>query len=51
MKQRYPDKAQLRAQIWDATVKNPNTIMPPFGRFQILSEEQIDWITEYIYTQ
>ena len=51
MKQRYPDKAKLRDQIWDATVRNPNTIMPPFGRFQILSEEQIDWITEYIYTQ
>lgn len=51
MKQRYPDKAKLRAQIWDATVRNPNTIMPPFGRFQILSEEQIDWVTEYIYTQ
>ena len=51
MKQRYPDKAKLRDQIWDATVRNPNTIMPPFGRFRILNEEQIDWITEYIYTQ
>ncbi|MEJ2094447.1 MAG: sulfur oxidation c-type cytochrome SoxX [Gammaproteobacteria bacterium] len=51
MKQRYPEKAKLRDQIWDATVRNPNTIMPPFGRFRILSEEQIDWITEYIYTQ
>ena len=50
MKARYPDKAKLRAQIWDATVTNPNTIMPPFGRHQMLSEEQIDQITEYIYT-
>lgn len=50
MKARYPDKAKLRAQIWDATAKNPNTTMPPFGRHKILNDKQIDLITEYIYT-
>ena len=50
MKLRYPDKAKLRDQIWDATAKNPNTIMPPFGRHKMLSEEEIDMITEYVYT-
>ena len=50
MKARYPDKAKLRAQIWDATEANPNTIMPPFGKHQILSEKEVDLITEYIYT-
>jgi sulfur-oxidizing protein SoxX len=50
MKLRYPDKAKLRAQIWDATTKNSNSIMPPFGRHKMLSEEQIDQITEYVYT-
>lgn len=50
MKLRYPDKAKLRAQIWDATVANPNTIMPPFGRHQIVTEEEIDQIVEYVYT-
>lgn len=50
MKARFPDKAKLRAQIWDATKVNPNTIMPPFGRQQILSESEIDKIVEYIYT-
>lgn len=50
MKARYPDKAKLRAQIWDSTVTNPNSIMPPFGRHRMLSEEQIDQITDYIYT-
>jgi sulfur-oxidizing protein SoxX len=50
MKQRYPDKAKLRAQIWDATVANPNSIMIPFGRHRVLTEEQVDQITEYIYT-
>ena len=50
MKARFPDKAKLRAQIWDATKMNPNTIMPPFGRQQILSEGDIDKIVEYVYT-
>lgn len=50
MKARFPDKAVLRAQIWDATVKNPNSMMPPFGRHKALSESQIDKITDFIYT-
>ena len=50
MKARYPDKAKLHDQIWDATVRNPNTIMPPFGRHRILSEEEIDEVVEYVYT-
>jgi len=50
MKARYPDKAKLRAKIWDATKTNPNTIMPPFGRNKILGESDIDKIVEFIYT-
>lgn len=49
MKQRFPNKAELRAQIWDATVKNPLTIMPPMGKHNILTEEDIDAVVEYIY--
>lgn len=48
---RYPDKAKLRAQIWDATVKNPMSTMPPFGKHRILTEEEIDLVTEFIYAQ
>jgi len=50
MKDRYPDKSQLRDQIWDATKNNPNTIMPPFGRHAILSDEEIDKVVEFIHT-
>ena len=50
MKARFPDKAKLRAQIWDSTKANPNSIMPPFGRQQILSESEIDKIVEFVYT-
>ena len=50
MKQRYPEKAGLRAQIWDATQKNPQSMMPPFGRYEILTEDEIDKVVEYIYS-
>ncbi len=50
MKDRFPDKAKLRAQIWDPTENNPLSMMPPFGRHKILSEEQIDKLTEYLYS-
>ena len=44
-----PDPKVLRAQIWDPTVKNPTTIMPPFGKHWILSEDDIDAIVAYLY--
>lgn len=50
MKARFPDKAKLRAQIWDSNVANPNSIMPPFGRHNILTEQEIDKVVEFIYT-
>ena len=48
MKERYPDRARLRAQIWDATAFNPATVMPPFGKHKVLTESEIDRITDYI---
>ena len=50
MKQRYPEKTLLRQRIWDETQFNPATVMPPFGKHQILSEKEIDLIVEYLYT-
>jgi len=50
MKARYPNKSDLRAQIWDPTKRNPMTSMPPFGRNHILTEEEIDLVTEYIHS-
>ena len=48
MKARFPDKAVLRAQIWDPTVANPNTIMPPFGKHQVLTEAEVDLVTKFM---
>lgn len=50
MKARFPDKSALRAQIWDSTAKNPNTMMPPFGRHEIMTEAEIDKVVEFIYS-
>lgn len=50
MKQRYPDKSFLRKRIWDETKFNPATVMPPFGKHRILTENEIDKIVDFLYT-
>jgi len=50
MKSRFPDKAKLRAQIWDATAVNPKSSMIPFGRHKVISESDIDNIVTFLYT-
>lgn len=50
MKARFPDKAKLRAQIWDATRSNPNSIMIPFGRHEVLTESEIDKVVEFVHS-
>lgn len=48
MKSRFPSRAKMRAQIWDATERNYNTSMPPYGKNKILTEAEIDLVTDYI---
>lgn len=50
MKQRFPDKAKLRAQIDDARKLNPRSVMPPFGPHEILSQDEIDKVVEFVLT-
>jgi sulfur-oxidizing protein SoxX len=50
MKARFPDKQKLYDQIWDATKANPNTMMPPFGKHEVLSDKDIKAVTEWVYT-
>ena len=50
MQQRFPRRAELVAQIWDASTRNPHTTMPPFGRHKILSDDEIDLIVNYLYS-
>jgi sulfur-oxidizing protein SoxX len=50
MKARFPDKEKLRAQIYDARIANPNTIMIPFGPHGVMTDKEIDKVVEFIYT-
>lgn len=50
MKTRYPDRNLLRQRIWDETMFNPVTVMPPFGKHKILTEQEIDLIVDYIHS-
>ena len=50
MKARFPDYNKLRAQIYDARVNNPNTIMIPFGPNAVMSDQEIDLVAQFIYT-
>lgn len=49
MKARFPDKAKLRAQVWDASQAKPTSSMPPFGKHQILTDKEIDKIVDFIH--
>jgi sulfur-oxidizing protein SoxX len=50
IKQRYPDKNTLRALVADARINNPNTIMPPFGPNNLLADDEIDKVVEFVHS-
>ncbi|EGV16201.1 sulfur oxidation c-type cytochrome SoxX [Thiocapsa marina] len=50
MQTRYPSKEALARQIWDATVKAPEAAMPPFGKHEILSNQEFVDVVEYVWT-
>ncbi len=50
MSARFPDKKALRDKIYDATVSNPHTVMPPVGKHGVLTEEQLNKLVDFIYS-
>ncbi len=44
------DRKDVAQWIRDARKFNPHTIMPPFGTNKILTPQQIDDVTAYLYT-
>jgi len=50
MKERYPERAALYEQLWDASAKNPKSMMPPFGKNGVLTEKEVNQIVDYLYT-
>nr|WP_249780813.1 sulfur oxidation c-type cytochrome SoxX [Bradyrhizobium sp. dw_78] len=50
IKRKYPDRKDLVAILNDETRRNPQTVMPPFGRNRILTEQEIDAIVDFLQT-
>lgn len=50
LKAKYPDRNELAAIIFDETKRNPQTMMPPFGRNRILTEQEINAIVDFLQT-
>jgi L-cysteine S-thiosulfotransferase len=51
IKKRFPDRNELIAIISDETRRNPLTVMPPFGRNLILTEQEINSVVDFLYTR
>ncbi len=50
IKSKYPDRNELVAILTDETKRNPQTVMPPFGRNRILTEQEINAIVDFLQT-
>jgi sulfur-oxidizing protein SoxX len=50
IKSKYPDRNELVAIIFDETKRNPQTMMPPFGRNRILTDQEISAIVDFLQT-
>jgi L-cysteine S-thiosulfotransferase len=49
MKGKY-SRDELAAIVFDETKRNPLTVMPPFGRNRILTEQEINAIVDFLQT-
>ncbi len=50
IKTKYPNRDDLVAIVSDETKRNPQTVMPPFGRNRILSEKEISAVVDFLQT-
>ena len=49
LKAKY-DRNELIAIVTDETKRNPLTVMPPFGRNRILTEQEINAVVDFLQT-
>jgi len=50
IKSKYPNRDYLVAILTDETKRNPQTVMPPFGRNRILTEQEINAVVDFLQT-
>lgn len=50
LRARFPNKAALFAQVYNPTMNDPHTAMPPFGKDHILTKAQIREVVDFLWT-
>jgi sulfur-oxidizing protein SoxX len=50
IKSKYPNRNDLVAIVSDESKRNPQTVMPPFGRNRILTEQEINAVVDFLQT-
>lgn len=50
LKSKYPNREDLVAILNDETLRNPLTVMPPFGRNRLLTEKEISAVVDFLQT-
>ncbi len=51
IKARFPDRKKLFSILYDPVAAlDPYTMMPPFGRNRLLSDDEINLIIDFLYT-
>ena len=49
LRDRMPDRATLREMLVDPIRRNPEAIMPPFGKHEILGPSEIERVIDYLH--
>jgi sulfur-oxidizing protein SoxX len=49
VRDRLPGRAALREMLVDPTRRNPDTLMPPYGRHRILGDDEIGQLIDYLH--
>ena len=49
VRERLPDRVALRAMLVDPMQRNPATLMPPYGKHQILTPAEIERVLDYVH--
>ena len=50
IKSKYPDRNELVAIVADETKRNPQSVMPPFGRNRILTDQVFNAVVDFLQT-
>ena len=50
IRSRFPSRERLLEQLRDPMKFNQETVMPPFGKHGILTEQELERIVDFLYT-